>query len=435
VGLELITIIVLLIMFIIGSVISVNMGILGFVAAFVVGSLISGLSVEDIYNAFPVDMFILLAGVTYLFAIAQNNGTLDLIISGGLRLVKGKVALLPWVIFGLCTLLTSVGVSTVAVAPIVYPIGLRLAFQYKINPILMGLLISTGMYAGSFSPLNLFGLVVSGIMKSVGITHSPVLFYVNCFIFYVLISVVIFILFGGLRLLKEKSNVQSLVVDNGEVAATVEDNCVDVNDKSNVIGFTLYKGATLVGIGLLVTMALVFKMNMGFGALMVGLVLALMAPKKQADVLKQMPWTVMIMVTGIMTYVGVMDKVGAMDYMTELIASVGNPLLASLTASYVGGVISAFASTAGFLSAVIPLAAPILQDPTISTIGVVSAIAIAASVVDISPFSTTGALILANVQGVNEREFFKKLLYISGVFIALGPGLAWLLFVLIGTPW
>jgi di/tricarboxylate transporter len=416
-------------MFIIGSIISVNMGILGFVAAFVVGSLISGLSVEDIYNAFPVDMFILLAGVTYLFAIAQNNGTLDLIISGGLRLVKGNVGLLPWVLFGLCTLLTSVGVSTVAVAPILYPIGLRLAFQYKINPILMGLLISTGMYAGSFSPLNLFGLVVNGIMQSEDITHSPVLLFVNCFIFYVLISVVIFIIFGGVRLLKKQSNVQSLV------ASTVEDNSVNMNDKYRVNGFTLYKGATLVGIGLLVMMALVFEMNMGFGALMVGLVLALMAPKKQADVLKQMPWTVMIMVTGIMTYVGVMDKVGTMDYMTELIASVGNPLLASLTASYVGGIISAFASTAGFLAAVIPLSAPILQDPTISTIGVVSALSIAASVVDISPFSTTGALILANVQGVNERLFFKKLLYIAGSFIVLGPGLAWLLFVLIGTPW
>jgi Na+/H+ antiporter NhaD/arsenite permease-like protein len=416
-------------MFIIGSIISVNMGILGFVAAFVVGSLISGLSVEDIYNAFPVDMFILLAGVTYLFAIAQNNGTLDLIISGGLRLVKGNVGLLPWVLFGLCTLLTSVGVSTVAVAPILYPIGLRLAFQYKINPILMGLLISTGMYAGSFSPLNLFGLVVNGIMQSEDITHSPVLLFVNCFIFYVLISVVIFIIFGGVRLLKKQSNVQSLV------ASTVEDNSVNMNDKYRVNGFTLYKGVTLVGIGLLVMMALIFEMNMGFGALIVGLVLALMAPKKQADVLKQIPWTVMIMVTGIMTYVGVMDKVGTMDYMTELIASVGNPLLASLTASYVGGIISAFASTAGFLAAVIPLSAPILQDPTISTIGVVSALAIAASVVDISPFSTTGALILANVQGVNERLFFKKLLYIAGSFIVLGPGLAWLLFVLIGTPW
>ncbi|MGN7396683.1 SLC13 family permease [Peribacillus frigoritolerans] len=428
-SLELITIMVLLIMFIIGSVISVNMGILGFVAAFVVGSLISSLSVEDIYSAFPVDMFILLAGVTYLFAIAQNNGTLDLIISGGLRLVKGNVALLPWVLFGLCTLLTSVGVSTVAVAPIVFPIGLRLAFQYNINPILVGLLISTGMYAGSFSPLNLFGLVVSGIMDSVGITHSPVLFYLNCFIFYVLISVVIFILFGGVRLLKEKSNVQSVV------ASTVEGNSTNMDDNSSKSGFTLYKGATLVGIGLLVTMALVFEMNMGFGALMVGLVLSLMAPKKQADVLKNMPWTVMIMVTGIMTYVGVMEEVGTMDYMTEIIASVGNPLYASLTASYVGGVISAFASTAGFLAAVIPLSVPILQDPSVSVVGVVSALAIAASVVDISPFSTTGALILANVQGVNDRLFFKKLLYIAGSFIALGPGLAWLIFVLIGTPW
>ncbi|MDQ1002645.1 di/tricarboxylate transporter [Neobacillus niacini] len=142
-----------------------------------------------------------------------------------------------------------------------------------------------------------------------------------------------------------------------------------------------------------------------------------------------------IMITGIMTYVGVMGKVGAMDYMTKLIASMDNPLLASLASSYVGGIISAFASTTGLLTAVIPLTVPILQDPTISNTGVVSAIAISASVVNISPFSTTGALILANVQGVNEREFFKKLLYVAGGFIALGPGLAWLLFVLIGTPW
>ena len=425
-SLELITIIILLILFIIGSVISVNMGILGFVAAFVVGFLISGLSIEEVYDAFPVDMFILLAGVTYLFVIAEKNGTLDLIISGGLRLVKGNVALLPWCLFGLCTVLTIVGVSAVAIAPILFPIGMRLAFRYQINPILMGLMISTGMYAGSFSPLNLFGLVVSGVMKSEGISHSPVLLLVNCFIFYVLIAVIIFILFGGVRLLKNSPQLL--------VSAAVEHTSENTNDKS-INGFTLYKGATILGIVLLVTMALVFKINMGFGALMVGLALALMAPKNQVDALKQMPWSVMILVTGIMTYVGVMDKVGAMDYITEFIAKVGNPVLASLMTSYAGGIISAFASTTGFLAAIIPMSVPILQDPNISSIGVVSAVAIAASVVDISPFSTTGAMILANVQGVNERVFFKKLLYIAGVLIALGPGLAWFLFVLIGTPW
>lgn len=91
-SLELITIFVLLAMFIIGSVISVNMGILGMVAAFVVGTYVSGLAVEDIYAAFPIDMFILLTGVTYLFAIALNNGTLDLIISGGSNWLRVTLA-------------------------------------------------------------------------------------------------------------------------------------------------------------------------------------------------------------------------------------------------------------------------------------------------------------------------------------------------------
>lgn len=428
-SLEIITLIVLLSMFIIGSVISVNMGVLGIVAAFIVGTYVSGLSIDDLYAAFPVDMFILLAGVTYLFAIALKNGTLDLIISGGLKLVKGNVGLLPWVLFFLSALLSAVGASTVAVGPILFPIALRLAFQHKINPILMGTLISTGMYAGSFSPLNIFGLVVNGIMESEKIPHSPIMLFINCFIFYVLISVVVFFAFGGLRLLKHSVNRSVL-----EVAAAVEGgNSAVIKPKDN--GATWYKIATLFGIGLLITLALAFKMNMGFGALMIGLVLALMAPKDQADIIKQMPWGVMLMVCGIMTYVGVMEKVGTMEFMTNQIAAIGNPVMASLMASYVGGIVSAFASTTGFLAAVIPLSAPILQDPAMSSIGVVSALAVAASVVDISPFSTNGALIMANVQGVNERLFFRKLLMIAGLFIALGPGLAWLIFVLIGTPW
>jgi di/tricarboxylate transporter len=428
-SLEIITLIVLLSMFIIGSVISVNMGVLGIVAAFIVGTYVSGLSIDDLYAAFPVDMFILLAGVTYLFAIALKNGTLDLIISGGLKLVKGNVGLLPWVLFFLSALLSAVGASTVAVGPILFPIALRLAFQHKINPILMGTLISTGMYAGSFSPLNIFGLVVNGIMESEKIPHSPIMLFINCFIFYVLISVVVFLAFGGLRLLKHHNNRSVL-----EVAAAVEGGNSAVI-KTNDHGATWYKIATLFGIGLLITLALAFKMNMGFGALMIGLVLALMAPKDQGDIIKQMPWGVMLMVCGIMTYVGVMEKVGTMEFMTNQIAAIGNPVMASLMASYVGGIVSAFASTTGFLAAVIPLSAPILQDPTMSSIGVVSALAVAASVVDISPFSTNGALIMANVQGVNERLFFRKLLMIAGLFIALGPGLAWLIFVLIGTPW
>ncbi|MFJ8236006.1 SLC13 family permease [Ureibacillus sp. NPDC094379] len=427
-SLEIITLLVLLAMFIVGSVISVNMGVLGMVAAFIVGTYVSGLEVADVFAAFPVQMFILLAGVTYLFAIALNNGTLDMIISAGLKLVKGNVGLLPWVLFSLAALLSAVGASTIAIGPILFPIAMRLAYKHKINPILMGTLISTGMYAGSFSPLNIFGLVVKGVMDTQNIAYSPIMLLVYCFIFYVLISVVVFIAFGGIKLIKLHTKG---VLGGIEVAASVEGGTDGVANGTENNNPTWYKIVTLLGIGLLITLALAYKMDMGFGALMIGLVLSLIRPKDQSQVIKQMPWGVMLMICGIMTYVGVMDKVGTMDYMTNQIASVGSPTLATLIAAYVGGIISAFASTTGFLTAIIPLAAPILQDPTMSSIGVLSTLAIAASVVDISPFSTNGALIMANVQGVEERSFFKKLIMIAALFIAFGPGLAWLIFTVI----
>jgi hypothetical protein len=124
-----------------------------------------------------------------------------------------------------------------------------------------------------------------------------------------------------------------------------------------------------------------------------------------------------------------------MDYISVLIASIGNPTLATLVISYVSGFISAFASTTGYLASVIPMAEPILNNPNLHSIDVISAIAVSSSIVDLSPLSSAGAILLANVQGINSRLFFKQLLMTTGIFIAFGPGLAWLLFVVIGMPW
>jgi Na+/H+ antiporter NhaD/arsenite permease-like protein len=431
-SIEIISIIILLAMFIIGSFLPINIGVLGFVGAFLVGALISGMSVDDIFSVFPADLFIILAGVTYLFAIVKNNGTIDLITSWGLRLVKGNTGLIPWVMFALSFLLCSVGTQGTAAVIIIAPIALRLAAQCKINPIMMALMVALGMTGGIFSPLNLMGLVVNGVMESRTLPHSPGVFFINTFVFSFAIAILIFIIFGGLRLLKMGTN-----NSQSYVAAAV----VDDPDSGNELpeesnggrheGLTLYKGATLVGIVVLIICATWLNINMGFAALMVGLVLALMAPKKQAEIMSSIPWSIIFMVTGIVTYVGVLESIGVMDYLTEQIASVNNPALAALITSYIGGVISAFASTTGFLAAIIPLSVPILQDPNMSSVGVISAISISASIVDISPFSTTGAVLLANAQGIEERVFFKKLLYIAAAFVALGPGIAWLIFVVL----
>src|SRR5919108_597985 len=73
---ELISLLVLVLIFLIGTTMPVNMGVLGIVAAFVVGTAM-GVSEDDMFLGFPGDLFIILVGVTYLFGIASSNGTVN----------------------------------------------------------------------------------------------------------------------------------------------------------------------------------------------------------------------------------------------------------------------------------------------------------------------------------------------------------------------
>ncbi|WP_144548477.1 SLC13 family permease [Bacillus sp. X1(2014)] len=424
-SIEIISIIFLVVMFIIGAVFSINIGILGFVLSFLIMAFSGQITLDDIYSSFPADLFILLAGVTYLFAIVQNNGTVDLITGWGLRLLKGKIGLIPWVLFLLATVLTSIGTSVIPVCAVLAPIGLRLAFQYKINPMLMVIVIQSGVVAGSFSPLNIFGIIVNDAMASKEILFSPGMLYINILLFNLFIAILGYILLGGIRLLRNSQNAQALVAAAEEVPSKFESSAEN--------RMTFYRGVTLAGLVLLIILVMGFQLNMGFVALTLGAVIALMDSKNQADVLKKMPWPTLLLVSGIVTYIGVLEQVGTIQYVTALIQEVGNPYLTSLVTTYIGGVTSAFASTTGLLGVIIPMAAPILTDPAVSSIGVVTAIALASSLVDLSPFTTGGALYLANVQGVPERVFFMKLLTVGGLFIVLSPIVAWLIFVVLGS--
>ncbi len=109
-GNELISILVLSVIFLIGTTMGINMGVLGIVAAFGVGTAL-GVSEDDIFAGFPGDLFVILVGVTFLFAIASNNGTVDWLIHASVRAVGGRTAMIPWVFFLVTAILTASGAS------------------------------------------------------------------------------------------------------------------------------------------------------------------------------------------------------------------------------------------------------------------------------------------------------------------------------------
>src|SRR5699024_5790499 len=98
-------------------------------------------------------------------------------------------------------------------------------------------------------------------------------------------------------------------------------------------------------------------------------------------------------------YVAVLENMGTIDFVGNSVASMASPMMAALLLFYIGGIVSAFASSTALLGALIPLAVPFLQAGTgISPVAFIAGMAVASTIVDVSPFSTSGALVLANSQ-------------------------------------
>ena len=57
--------------------------------------------------------------------------------------------------------------------------------------------------------------------------------------------------------------------------------------------------------------------------------------------------------------------------------------------------------------------------------------AVSSTIVDVSPFSTNGALVLASAQGVDRDAFFRKLLAYGAIVTLVAPVVVWLLFVVL----
>ena len=184
---------------------------------------------------------------------------------------------------------------------------------------------------------------------------------------------------------------------------------------------------------MLVTIAVDTEWNVGFLAVTVAVVLSLLMPDATKGATAKVAWPTVLLICGIVMYVNLIDdQLGTIDWLGDKVAGVGTPLLAALLICFIGGAVSAFASTTGILGALIPLAVPFLAMGEIGAVGVIIALCIASSVVDSSPFSTSGALVVANSPDERRDYVYKRLLQWGMSMIIVAPVTAWAIFVLPG---
>lgn len=444
---ELISLAVLVVVFLVATVRGVNMGALALVGAFVVGLAVYDLDADGVLAGFPSSLFVILVGVTYLFALAKNNGTVDWIVHAAVRAVGGRVALVPWAMFLVCAIVTSIGAVSPAAVAIVAPVAMGFALRYQIHPVMMGMMVVQGATAGSFSPIGIFGSITNGVVDQNDLPGNQAVLFATTFAAAALIAAITYVAFGGRALIARGRETETVTAMGAEAEAVshaytrssvagTPHSAVEAarsreshDDPGAVHTLDAQRIVTLLGLVALMVGALGFDLDVGFTALTIAVVLTLVFPASAKGAVEKISWGTVLLIGGIVTYVNLLQAQGVVDWLGEQVAEVGAPLVAALLLCFIAAVVSAFASTTGIIGALIPLAVPFLLTGQVNAIGLIAALAISSSVVDCSPFSTNGALVVANADAAEREHVFKRLMQWGMSIVVVAPVVAWLLLV------
>jgi len=371
-----------------------NVGILALALAWVVGVYLGGMSLNEVTAGFPVSLFLTLAGVTLLFSQAQLNGTLDRIAHRAVRICRGNAGVIPMMFFMLAAALASLGPGNISTAALLAPMAMAVAGRAAIPAFLMIIMVGNGAQAGSLSPFAPTGVIVNGLMDKIGLAGNEWHTYWTNLAAHALVAFGAYFLFGGLKLFRSSQ------------VFTIEQKPEDIELETS-------HWITIVVIGTLLVGVLLFDVNVGMGALAAAVILAILGAADHKAAVKNMPWSVIVMMSGVTVLISLMEKTGGLDLFTAGLAALATPTTITGVIAFVIGLISVYSSTSGVvLPAFLPTIPGLITrlgggDP----VSIATSMNVGAHLVDLSPLSTTGALCLAGVSpSENVRSVFNKLL-------------------------
>jgi len=437
-GPEWVAIIALVALFAVGTILPINMGALAYVAAWLVGMYSLDMSEKDIVAGVSGDLVLTIIGVTYLFAIARDNGTVDLIVRTAVRAVGGRVVLIPWVMFGVTAVLTGVGAVSPAACAIIGPVALGFAGRYGISPLMMGMLVVHGAQAGGFSPISIYGSITNSVMSDADLPNSEITIFLASLVVNAILAVILFVALGGRKLIGIRIDPDDAGLadpdadpDRGGASVPAGGSGTSAPTTTAAQGVRLDQMLTLAAFLGVATVALAFDKNIGFVAITAAVLLAMLSADEHKDAIKQIAWPTVLLVAGVSTYATILEEAGSPEFVGDWAAGLGVAAVGALVLCYVGGVVSAFASSTALLPVIIPIGLPLIADGGISAGMFVAALAVSSTIVDVSPFSTNGALMLANKPDtIDEQVFYKQILSYSVIVVLAGPLLVWAALVL-----
>ena len=390
-----------------------NTGLVAMTAALILGRC-TGITDKWLVQQFDSNLFIMLLGVMYLFSIAQENKTLDLLSKKVLALCKGKVKLFPLIMFLLAAVLSAIGPGLISVSALVAALSVALAKQSGINPIKLLPFGTLGAFAGGLSPITPSGLVAIDVAAENGIVGLEAPLMMKMALTNVLYAAILYIFIFKWH--KEK-NLSLTGEGVGE---------------EKIPPFSAKQWMTLGGIVVVAVLATVFSVNVGLASFAVAVVLTLFKAADEGAAMKRVPWNTLIMIAGVGILISLVTELGGIDLLSEALSKLMGPKTASAIMTVLAGVMSWVSSASGVvmptLIPTVPGIAATMQGANVMEI--VVGLCIGAHLAALSPLSSCGGLMLSaysSSEGVTAKDrnrVFAQLFAMSAAGVAFSGLLA-----------
>lgn len=405
---DLISLLVLCATLAIAFIFKLNSGLVA-IAASLILALATGTPEKSLIGSFNNSLFLMLLGVMYLFSIAQENKTLELLAKKTFALCKGSKKILPVVIFLISAIISAVGPGLISVTALVSVLIVALAKEMVTPPIRLIPFGMMGAFAGGLSTITPSGIVALSISAENGITgvevSMPWMMALTCVIYAAILYFFVF------KWHKEKRVAPNL----------------NAGGSAPIPPFTAKQIITLAGIAVVAVVSSVFKLNVGLVAFTVSVILTLLKVADEGAALKKAPWGTLVMITGVGILISLIDELGGIDLLSNSLSSLSTDKTIAPIMSLLAGVMSWFSSASGVvMPTLIPTVPDMVQKlPGANAVELVNCISIGANMAAISPLSSCGALMLAaytssgDVSAKDRNKMFLQLFLLSAGAVAL----------------
>lgn len=377
---DVISIIFLLVVVAIGFIKKCNIGILAIGSALILGT-IGGLNGSQILSGFDAKLFITLVGVSFLFSLAQENGTLELVAKKTISLAGKKTYLVPIIIFLVSGLLSAIGPGNIPVGNLMTVVAVTIAVSMGENPLLFALAAKVAANGFTLSPLTPAGVLMQKLGEDAGYSDFIIPIMWNGIIWSTILLI-------GFCVYYKIWKIKPRQIDFTSESDTLKTR--KLNKKQWV---------TILGVGVMVAMVVGLDANVGLASFFVSALLIILGVANEKAALKNVPWGTLILICGVGVLMNVVIKLGGIEFISQKLLSIMTPKTAAPIISITSATLSLFSSTTGVvMPSMIPAVASIGESlgtgaagfSTLSSVVITSSLSAA-----FSPASTGGGLILA----------------------------------------